>query len=88
MANNIKKEIYVVGIAEADVSASDYVSEHEGRNIAGFIIDSTDAPATLKITDALGSTTQLAYDAGYHPISLTKIHNDGSNSITTVKVFY
>ena len=88
MADNIKKEAFAVAVKEADISSADYTSEYTGRNIGGFIIDAADAPATLKITDALGNTTQLAWGEGYHPISLTKIWNDGSNTITSVKVFY
>ena len=88
MANNIKKESYGAGVSLADISSVDYTSEYSGRNIGGFIVDSADAPATLKVTDALGNTTQLEWDAGYHPINLTKIWYDASNSITSVKVFY
>ena len=88
MADNVKKEGFAVSVKEADISSSDYTSEYDGRNIAGFIIADTDAPATLKITDLLGNTTQLAWDAGWHPIMLSKIWNDGSNTITSVIVFY
>lgn len=88
MADKVKKESYGVGVSLADISSTDYTSEYSGRNIAGFIINSANAPATLKVTDTLGNTTQLDWDAGYHPINLTKIWYDAGNSITSVKVFY
>lgn len=84
----MKNELYAKGIKQADFSSADYVSEYNGRQIGGFIIDSTDAPATLKITDELGTTAAYVFDAGYHPISVTAIKNDVGNSITTCKVFY
>lgn len=84
----MKNELYAKGIKQAVFSAADYVSEFAGRQIAGLIIDQADAPATLKITDELGTTAAYTFDAGYHPISITAIKVDAGNSITTTKVFY
>jgi hypothetical protein len=82
----MKTELYSKGIDLADFSAADYVSIYPGRNF-GFIIDFTDGPATLKITDELGNTGTYTFDSGYHPIQCTKIWKVGS-SITSCKVIY
>ena len=83
----MKKELYAKGFDNADLSATDYISIYPGRKIAGVIIDVADAPVDVKLTDEMGKTDTYTLDAGYHPISCTKIWKVGT-TVTSLKVWY
>jgi len=83
----MKNELYAKGFDNASLASTDYVSIYPGRKIAGVIVNQSDAPIDLKITDELGNVDVYSLDAGYHPISCSKIWKTGS-SVTSIIVWY